>query len=249
MLPEAADWMDASAYDYWDDLAPEGLAWEFLRRNRDYQRAFADAIANPDDWGLRRLIDPCFTALDAAIHWRPGISTAEILLASPPLPAPSPDTLSIAFPIPETEQDRHGLFGVIGPAGAEVHISYLGDQVPNGPLCIVVPLDAHLADRIAALARLRRIVEGEAVPDHRLTPDKRRRLRAMARAHDGRRAGATQRQIANAFFGMERIAAENWKTSSLRYTVARLLTDAQSLTSGGYRTLLHATTPYHRPPL
>ncbi|WP_234002705.1 DNA -binding domain-containing protein [Sphingopyxis sp. MG] len=43
--------------------------------------------------------------------------------------------------------------------------------------------------------------------DGRITPYQRRRIRLMMRAADGRANGATYRQIANALFGPERVAA------------------------------------------
>ena len=59
-------WRNPEAYDYLDGLAAPDLAWEFLRRNPDYQRDYAALMANPDDpaaaaafrarWGL---LFPC----------------------------------------------------------------------------------------------------------------------------------------------------------------------------------------------
>ena len=43
-MPPVLDWRSAAAYAYVDDLNPAGVAWEFLRRNSDYQRDYrADA--------------------------------------------------------------------------------------------------------------------------------------------------------------------------------------------------------------
>jgi Family of unknown function (DUF6499) len=64
MGPDATRWREASAYNYVNDLPADALAWEFLRRNPDYQSHFheiTNASANPetvDDlirqrWGLR----------------------------------------------------------------------------------------------------------------------------------------------------------------------------------------------------
>jgi hypothetical protein len=33
-------WRDAAAYQYLEGLSPSALAWEFLRRNEDYQQAY-----------------------------------------------------------------------------------------------------------------------------------------------------------------------------------------------------------------
>src|SRR5262249_59505815 len=42
-MPRVLDWRSAAAYAYVDDLNPAELAWEFLRRNSDYQRDFRAA--------------------------------------------------------------------------------------------------------------------------------------------------------------------------------------------------------------
>jgi hypothetical protein len=55
------DWRSASAYEYAAALDAAGLAWEFLRRNPDYQNAYSADTAAGDrtssdtahDWGLR----------------------------------------------------------------------------------------------------------------------------------------------------------------------------------------------------
>lgn len=55
------DWRSPSAYEYSAGLEAGDIAWEFLRRNRDYQSAYTAEIANGDrgtdyaarHWGLR----------------------------------------------------------------------------------------------------------------------------------------------------------------------------------------------------
>lgn len=57
-------WRSDTAYDYVDALTPSQLAWEFLRRNPEYRKAFQelvsggrispqDAVAFARQWGLR----------------------------------------------------------------------------------------------------------------------------------------------------------------------------------------------------
>ncbi len=63
-------WQTASAYDYLDNLAVDGLAWEYLRRNTQYQQDFTDFRGKGgyvwemteiirDHWGLRCPGQPC----------------------------------------------------------------------------------------------------------------------------------------------------------------------------------------------
>jgi len=63
MKPDSTEWRSSQAYDFIGNVTPDGLAWEFLRRNPAYQREFAD-MQNPGpnsplpttlqtQWGLR----------------------------------------------------------------------------------------------------------------------------------------------------------------------------------------------------
>jgi hypothetical protein len=42
-MPPVPDWRSAAAYAYLNNLDPAELAWEFLRRNPDYQRDYREA--------------------------------------------------------------------------------------------------------------------------------------------------------------------------------------------------------------
>lgn len=64
MRPHTSQWRDAQIYDYYDDLDPEGLAWECLRRDVHYQRHYRALIRDNAEkaplapealmrWGLR----------------------------------------------------------------------------------------------------------------------------------------------------------------------------------------------------
>lgn len=64
MKPDTSRWRDHSSYDFLDCLSTEGLAWEYLRRSRDYQQHYQLLVANGTDgvplepeaqqrWGLR----------------------------------------------------------------------------------------------------------------------------------------------------------------------------------------------------
>jgi hypothetical protein len=72
-MPPASDWRSSSNYAYILDLDPAELAWEFLRRNPEYQREHRVNIPEPSDddagveafaqhWGLQfpgRSESPC----------------------------------------------------------------------------------------------------------------------------------------------------------------------------------------------
>ena len=63
-MSQDENWRSEAAYDYIDNLSPGDLAWEFLRRNPDYRKAYRDLVASgrlteevaqefANQWGLR----------------------------------------------------------------------------------------------------------------------------------------------------------------------------------------------------
>jgi hypothetical protein len=40
MRPDSSQWRDPNAYAFVKDASADMIAWEFLRRNRDYQRDY-----------------------------------------------------------------------------------------------------------------------------------------------------------------------------------------------------------------
>lgn len=64
MGPDTSRWRSSEDYEYLDKLTAPRLAWEWLRRNRTYQRDFAESTLSPlaaqrlgavvaPQWGLR----------------------------------------------------------------------------------------------------------------------------------------------------------------------------------------------------
>lgn len=123
--------------------------------------------------------------------------------------------------------------------GTGIHLVADARLHPDAPLAVCVPLDRDGLDRLAALDRLLRYLNGYKVPeDQRVTAQQRRRLKAMLQAVDGRQHRAGQREIAEVIFGARRIAEEHWPTSPLRDAVRDLLRDGAAMVAGGYRKLL-----------
>ncbi len=59
MTPDISGWRSSETYDYLDELNSTELAWEWLRRNQEYQQDFARAddptarVGLPQKWGLQ----------------------------------------------------------------------------------------------------------------------------------------------------------------------------------------------------
>lgn len=127
----------------------------------------------------------------------------------------------------------------VSPDPAPAQVLLLPGGANGRPLAAVVPLDEDLEGRLEALVRIWRGAQGRPVPpDTRLTLARRRRLRLMLQAADGRGHGASYREIAVALYGRERVGSTPWKTSSLRDAVIGLVEGSVAMIGGGYLQLL-----------
>ena len=112
-----------------------------------------------------------------------------------------PETLGDATtttPLPSriTIPDRDGLHHLID-AGGKRRIQLLQSDPDTAALVAIVPLGHDGFARLDAIYRLLARIHGRAIPaDKRLTRQKRLRAKRMLQAHDGRLAGASQREIA-----------------------------------------------------
>ena len=122
-----------------------------------------------------------------------------------------------------------------------------GLPVPGTPLTVRLDLDAHAAERAAAALRFWRAVTRPLFHQSAAQPLDRETIRRILtlRALDGALAGASYRTIAEVLFGTERVAAEPWKTSSLRGRVLRLVAEGRRLMEGGYREFLKPVKRQH----
>ena len=241
------DWRSPAAYAYAADLDHPGMAWEYLRRNPDYCGAFENAAADADietdgparDWGLRFLADPDDRADDAAVFWRPEVSPAVIPLTSAPIVTPTTVIPLAKWPGEITRREAEDGLHVLVREDAATHQVWLIEPVKRAaPLAAAIPLDDTAPHRTDAFGRFWRFLKH---PARRARTDRRRRLDRLItalRVLDGRMSGASYRIIAEALFGKARVAAEPWKTASLRDTVIRLARTGFSLKRGGYRGLL-----------
>jgi len=173
------------------------------------------------------------------VFWTLEADLATVLLASSPLTAGAPVGALAAVDDDRSRSDALGRRVVLGDGVSAIHLALLGLAGLDQPLAAVIPLDADLPVRLAAAARLwRGLQAGASAAGDPLTTQRRRRLKQMLRAVDGRASGAAHREIAQALFGEARVAAEVWKTSALRDATMRLVRDGLAMVRGRYRTLL-----------
>lgn len=188
-------------------------------------------------------IDPALEAIETDVFWRPELDPGLVVVAPSPLPTERPLPLDGAAKARVEDGERWWVEGQARDQARLALLPFSADAGPAAPeptaLAAIVPLDANLPARLAALSRLwRTLAPSAGVPHDLVSPQRRARLKAMLRALDARDDGAAYRDIAAALYGPGRVAAEPWKTSSLRDATLRLVRDGRAMVAGGYRTLL-----------
>ena len=184
------------------------------------------------------------SAIDAKIFWSPAVDPAVLILTTQN--ASTMPTMNVTIVTADARAADEGLYVHFSFGTSQFVAICLDGHPPAGPVAAVTLIDPHFQDRIDAINRFRDVAlrRGTAI-DKRITPHRQRQLIEMLRTIDGRQAGATHQEIAEAVFGAATVNAITWKSSSLRDTVMRRAATGLDLVSGGYRRLLLG----HRPDL
>jgi len=245
--------LPAFAADRLDKHDRADFAQEFLRRNPDYRADWAAwpvASAGPQKgregeaearrWGLVRFFDPGLPVRAEPAIWLPGCAAQLVSLVTAPgdfagaaaLP-PAPRVVDFL-----SDGDR---WIVVDGAGARHRLRVIGGG--DGPLAILLAPRGE-ALRAAACDAARRFFAGlgggDAAAALRPSALQRRRLALLLRILDAWRAGASNRAIGLGIVypWMAEMDALAWKGTSERRRVQRLVAEARTLASHGYRDLL-----------
>jgi hypothetical protein len=230
------DWRNPADYADLASLDLSSLAWEFLRRNPEYQLAYRTGAALGGAcarWGLRFAADPALAAAAAGVFWCAELAPAHlVVLALSPdagILWPALEALSVAARMDGGEHHLRLANGLqlLAPA----------DLAADAALAAAVPLDADLGARLTALTALERVLAARGPAADPLSPLGRRRAVQMVRALDGRGANAPYREIARHVLGRGGEGA-GWRTSAARDVAIRLCRSAARLMADGYRRLL-----------
>ena len=224
-------------YDYFLELNDSEVAWEFLRRNLNYQQTVSEhqeALSRPramasgqhvwfdgqrtlaaNHWGLSCFVDPASRAPEAPIDWREDLGAAKIdAVARDPCKSERSDVH-----LAELKCVRHI---VVPPGGGEtllinttdkaLTLRLRGTTALRGPVCLTFQIAGMTALPGAgrALQNLPDLLTGRPRKPNR----SRRRLllREALIALDGRAAGATYQDVAVVTAGAETARAA-WKTA------------------------------------
>lgn len=253
----AFDWQDSLGYGFARRLSSGPWAWEFLRRNPDYQRVAKSAptmepkecvpeVTSALTWGLVAFADPGCSAWTASVLWRPDLYASVLPVDAVPAEFSS-DTPALEF---ASLQCR---VGVVAASGQRHHL-FLGDQEnwlqlmlhgaePTGKLHLAtsaivtwpnIPERHQLLKRLSYLASHGRLASDLYRPH--ASAD---RLAHVLQVLDGSLQGASHREIALVMFGAERVARD-WSRpgSHLRDHIRRAVQRGRYLMNGGYLELL-----------
>jgi len=142
---------------------------------------------------------------------------------------------------------------VVGDGLNRLRLDVHGGAVESGPVRLrfrlegVDAIEAPLLTlrRLSGLNRLRRMPQQLFPAEARV-----RRWTHALRALDAQQAGASQREVAEALFGLERVRTDwNQPSDYMRSQVRRMLRGARQMSRGGWRTLLASRpgVPLHGP--
>nr|CUV27716.1 conserved protein of unknown function [Ralstonia solanacearum] len=239
-------WYPSAAYLYILHLDGPALAWEYLRRDPDYQSDWRHRHKSPDvaqRWGLRLLEDPGQDARDAHPAWFPDHDT--VVQLYPDADPPSNASLFEFWRIPGHKQlihDGRRLLLIARQPNCCLRLA-LAPTLEDGKAYVyaVRACQAHCAHYRALASELNKL---QAVRD--TTPvavvKPRPSSSALLELHtlqalDGTQAGASLRTVADVLFGRD-VVAERWHADGdLRARVRRLVQRGKKLMRGGYRHL------------
>ncbi len=243
---DAEQWYPTAAYLYvlhLDDLA---LAWEYLRRNPDYQSDWRGRVYRPGAahrWGLRLLEDPGLDARDAHPIWFP--DHPELIQLYPDVD-PVPDAMAFnLWRIPGRKclvHDGRRLLLTARWPGCRLRLAIAPGLEEGMAYVHAVRACARSCARYRALAA--ELDKLAVAPDAQLLAAARCRPSpaALLELHtlqslDATLAGASLREVAQGLFGADAVTSGWHADAGLRSKVRRLVRRGRTLMLGGYRRL------------
>lgn len=233
-------WRSPEAYRPLLAADPAVWAWEFGRRAAaTHAQERADLVPDLCFVGPGPRDDPV-----PAVLWRWQADRSVPVLSLTGAAPGDPDALDVggldlAVIVVRTQDGHQHVMVSDGPRRLRFAVAE-GDVLAGAVRCRF-HLPAHSVG-VGSLEGLRLLIAlrdtGRLPPASRGGRSKSARWLQMLRAHDARRAGASQRDIAVLLFGEVRVH-EDWSGRSdyMRMRVQRLLRAAEDLVAGGYRAL------------
>lgn len=184
-------------------------------------------------------VDPALRAIDADVFWLPDFRTSVVILTATPAEAAALTFAPSDWPNLRARRAENDGEHLLLRAGHEEHQLWLPDPPQEGSLlAAIIPLDDATPQRADAAMCFWRHTTGQQTRTGPSGHRRRLHIGNALRALDGHLSGATYRAIAESLFSPARIAAEPWKTASVRDATIRLVRNGLALMRGGYRNFL-----------
>jgi len=255
-MPPEKDWRARPDEAGDDALQYSDIAIGYLGRNAryrsDYRRALGrvkrgaisadDATAAlVDRWGISYHAAPG-AAFDRKLAVaRPDLSPASIIIA-PAVAGIGAGPLDMAALGDIRARIRMGdvLHVILADPDGDEHLCVGGSC--HDPMALMVPIEPAPFARLASAERLCRRLSGMAAgpPALRPPPFRREHLLTLLQVLDGRRAGASQRELAASLIHpkVRHYTPTEWTDSAERKCIRRWIKEAVELRDGGYIRLL-----------
>jgi hypothetical protein len=239
-------WRAGAAYLYVLRLDGPSLAWEYLRRNPDYRRewhAGTGDVASAAHWGLAAQESPYLDARLAQPLWQPQPEGVVRLTAAERQLAHVARFSLWALPgLKSLFHDSHGLRLTLLLGGRIVRVDLACGLGEDNAFAYVITAGPHATLQWQAARSLRSLLEGAS---HGAGPVVAARPTRAAMAHmrslqalDATLAGASHRDVAQAIFGVRRVAEAWHPDSELRAQTRHSIHRAHAFMQHDYRRLL-----------
>jgi hypothetical protein len=247
ILSSCESWRHAAAYLYTQGLDPLALAWEYLRRNSDYQNQYHRAVAlgesaPPEQWCLERWEDPRRDSRAFEPQWQ-CCGSNDVVLVKEPDNSTAPVFSIWAIPGRKTAHVDSGGMTVLARKGPRAwRIRLAGDLADGDRFSFAIQPGPEARANLRTAREFMQSLRPGA-PEPSVNKDRRRMLNGVLNMHrlralDGEAVGASHRQIADELFG--RKSNELWVNSPSRSRVRYLLKSAHAQCTHGYRRMIGA---------
>jgi hypothetical protein len=239
-------WHAGAAYLYMLHLDPASLAWEYLRRNPQYRCDWMHRSADKDGavkWRMTAFEDPFLDARVAHPSWKT-YPCDTIHLCKDPAPRGHDSNFSL-WRIAGRKSLRHdgcNLILSVALALGTLQIAIASDLSEGDGYAYVVRPGAHAQRHWHRIMRCDALLQGRsprctatALPANRVAIAHMRSLQAL----DGLLAGASQREIAGALFGVSRVKRDWHADGELRAQIRYLIRRGVRIMLGAYVDLLN----------
>jgi hypothetical protein len=256
------DWSLPSAYDYTAQLTPRDWAWEFLRRNPEFQMAWwqsrdafeitfsgstltiihaHESASALERWGCLYTDAPDIDARTANIFWLPSytptILPMHALPASAPMPAAPLALRDLSRPLTVLHTPDDVQHVLLHGSGHNIQLAISGASILE-PVHLLAKFEFGSEDmcrQVEVLHQFNNLIAGVLSAGNQEAT----RLRNVLQALDGSLAGASHRDIAIALFGAARVEADwNDPRQNMRDRVRRAVHRGRALMTGGYKKFL-----------